>query len=114
LRHHAPRSQHPYRCVNAQRDWNRRLRCGAAPISLFDAEAIECRIAAEVKDFRGEDFLPAQELLRVGRSVPLLIAAAQEALAQADVCWRHQNRAEKQSWGVVIGSGGGTPDFTAE
>ncbi len=87
---------------------------GVAAISLFDAAGLDCRIAAEVKNFRGEDFMSAQELRRVGRSVPLLIGAADQALAQAGVCWRTQSLADKQAWGVIIGSGGGTPDFTEE
>ncbi len=87
---------------------------GVAPNSLFDAGPLDCRIAAEVKDFRGEDYMSAQELRRVGRAVPLLIAAANEAFAQAGICWRHHSVADKQSWGVAIGSGGGTADFAEE
>lgn len=71
-------------------------------------------IAAEVKDFRNEDLMSAQELRRVGRAAPLLIAAANEAFALAGICWHHHSVADKQSWGVVIGSGGGTADFTEE
>ncbi len=89
-------------------------RSGVGPISRFAAEALDCRIAGEVKNFRAEDFLTAQELRRVGRSVPLMIAAVAEAFAQAGIDWRDQPVAAKQAWGVVIGSGGGTPDFTEE
>lgn len=89
-------------------------RSGVGPITRFDAEALDCRIAAEVKNFRAEDFMTAQELRRVGRSVPLMIAALAEAFSQAGIDWRELAVADKQAWGVVIGSGGGTPDFTEE
>lgn len=87
---------------------------GVALITLFDAEGLDCRIAAEIKNFSADDFITRQEIRRVGRAVPLLIAAAGEALSRAGICWQSLTTQEKQSWGVVIGSGGGTPDFTEE
>jgi 3-oxoacyl-[acyl-carrier-protein] synthase II len=87
---------------------------GVAAITLFNADHLDCRVAAEVKNFHGEDSLSRQEARRVGRAVPLLLAATQEALKQAGACWQRLSLAEKQSWGVIIGSGGGTPDFTEE
>ncbi|HSQ12906.1 MAG TPA: beta-ketoacyl-[acyl-carrier-protein] synthase family protein, partial [Candidatus Deferrimicrobium sp.] len=87
---------------------------GIGPITSFDAEGLECRVAAEVKNFRTDSFFSAQEARRVGRAVPLLIAATEEALGRAGICSQRLALDEKQSWGVVIGSGGGTPDFTEE
>jgi len=87
---------------------------GVGPITSFNAEGLECRVAAEVKDFRTDSFFSAQEARRVGRAVPLLIAATEEALGRAGICSASLAIEEKQSWGVVIGSGGGTPDFTEE
>jgi 3-oxoacyl-[acyl-carrier-protein] synthase II len=87
---------------------------GIAAISLFKADNLDCRVAAEVKNFHCEDSLSRQEARRVGRAVPLLLAATREALRQAGTCWQHLSLEDKQSWGVVIGSGGGTPDFTEE
>jgi 3-oxoacyl-[acyl-carrier-protein] synthase II len=87
---------------------------GVAAITLFNADNLDCRVAAEVKNFHCEDSLSRQEARRVGRAVPLLLAATQEALTQAGLCWQRLSLAEKQSWGVIIGSGGGTPDFTEE
>jgi len=46
--------------------------------------------------------------------VPLILTATREALGRAGICWERQSVAEKQSWGVIMGSGGGTPDFTEE
>jgi 3-oxoacyl-[acyl-carrier-protein] synthase II len=87
---------------------------GVGAITLFDAEDLECRIAAEVKNLPTEISLTQQEARRVGRAVPLLRVATEEALRGAGVCWPRLSLEEKQSWGVVIGSGGGTPDFTEE
>lgn len=84
---------------------------GIGAISLFDADGMECRVAAEVKDFAAEDFLSLQEMRRVGRAVPLLIAATAEALERARICWQRLTIEEKQAWGVIVGSGGGTTDF---
>jgi 3-oxoacyl-[acyl-carrier-protein] synthase II len=87
---------------------------GVGPITAFNAEGLECRIAAEVKGFRIDKILSAQEARRVGRAVPLAIAATEEALQRAGICSQDLPIDEKQAWGVIIGSGGGTPDFTEE
>jgi 3-oxoacyl-[acyl-carrier-protein] synthase II len=87
---------------------------GVGAITSFDCEDLTCRIAAEVKAFRPEDYLPPQDLKRVGRAVPLLLAAVQEGLGRAGIDWRELSLAERRSWGVIVGSGGGTPDFMEE
>jgi 3-oxoacyl-[acyl-carrier-protein] synthase II len=87
---------------------------GVAAITLFKADNLDCRVAAEVKNFHCEDSLSRQEMRRVGRAVPLLLAATQEALRQSGTCWQRLSLEEKQSWGVVIGSGAGAPDFMEE
>ncbi len=87
---------------------------GVGPITSFDCEGLTCRIAAEVKGFRAEDYLEPQDLKRVGRAVPLLLAAAQEGFARAGIHWDRLSLDERRTWGVVIGSGGGAPDFTEE
>ena len=80
--------------------------------SSFDPESLSCRIAGEVKNFKPEDYLAPRELKRVGRAVPLAIAATKEALGVARVCLHETSLEEKRSWGVVLGSGGGTPDLS--
>src|SRR5437773_836866 len=81
-------------------------------ITGFDQEPLSCRIAGEVKNFHSDGYLPANELKRMGRAVPFAIAATQEALQLARLSPESFNLEEKQSWGVVLGSGGGTPHFT--
>ena len=83
-------------------------------ITGFDPEPLSCRIAGEVKNFHSDGYLPANELKRMGRAVPFAIAATQEALQLARLSPESFSLEEKQSWGVVLGSGGGTPDFTEE
>lgn len=87
---------------------------GVAKIALFDAERLDCQVAAEIKNFAVDKILQPQDAKRVGRAVPLLLTAAREALQCAGICSHALTREEKQSWGVVIGSGGGAPDFTEE
>ena len=87
---------------------------GVDQISLFDPSALSCQIAGEVKDFHPEAYLSPKDLKRVGRSVSLAIAAATEALQSARVNPEFMTLDERRSWGVVLGSGGGAPDFTEE
>ena len=90
------------------------IRAGASGVDLirsFDPESLPCQIAAEVKDFHGETYLDSKQRKRVARAVPLGIAAAEEALRNARLDFRTFDLQEKRSWGVILGSGGGTPDF---
>jgi 3-oxoacyl-[acyl-carrier-protein] synthase II len=92
----------------------RRGLSGINTISLFDAERLPSRVAGEVKNFHPETFLPANELRRVGRAVPLAIAATCEALGNARLTTASMTLDERRTWGVVLGSGGGASDFTEE
>ena len=96
------------------RDATRSGRSGIDTIASFDPESLSCRIAGEVKNFKPESYLSPRELKRVGRVVPLAIAATKEALHVARVCLQETSLEEKRSWGVVLGSGGGAPDFVEE
>jgi len=87
---------------------------GVGTIALFDPSALPCQIAGEIEGFRSEDYLSAKELRRVARAVPLAIAATREALESAQVAGASMTLEEKRSWGVVLGSGGGAPDFMEE
>ena len=84
---------------------------GIAQIDSFDAAALSCRVAGEVKDLNLERILPDRERKRTGRAAHLAIAATDEALRRAGVCADHLDLAQRQSWGVILGSGGGTADF---
>jgi 3-oxoacyl-[acyl-carrier-protein] synthase II len=84
---------------------------GIDTISLFDPSSLPCQIAGQIKDFHPEDYLSPKDLKRVGRAVPLAIAATKEALQAARVEVATLDLEERRSWGVILGSGGGTPDF---
>ena len=91
------------------------IRAGVSGIDVlrsFDARSLPCRVAAEIGDFKPDAYLAERDLKRVGRSVPLAIAAAEEAFASGHVNPGAMSVEEKRSWGIVLGSGGGTPDFT--
>ncbi len=87
---------------------------GIDRISSFDPSRLSCRVAGEVKDVKLDEMLPPRELKRTGRAVHLAIAASLEALERAAVCPEGMSLAERQSWGVILGSGGGTADFVEE
>jgi 3-oxoacyl-[acyl-carrier-protein] synthase II len=95
-------------------DATRSGRSGIDTIASFDPGSLSCRIAGEVKKFQPENYLSPRELKRVGRVVPLAIGATKEALLAARVCLQEMSLEEKRSWGVVLGSGGGAPDFIEE
>lgn len=65
---------------------------GVGPITLFDASDYQVRIAAEVKDFNPENYLPAKETRRRDRFELFAAAAVQEALAQSGLQITDSNR----------------------
>ncbi len=87
---------------------------GVKTISRFDASSYPVRIAGEVNGFREKDHVSAKDLPHVSRAAPMAIAATQEALADAGLDWERMTRAELQQIGVVLGSGGGSQEFTEE
>ncbi len=54
--------------------------CGIGPITRFDASNLAVRIAAEVKDFRPEDYLPEKLIRQTDAFTQYAYAAAEEAL----------------------------------
>ncbi len=78
-------------------------RSGAAPITLFDTAAFPVKIAAEVKNFKAEDFMPLKRMDRTGRCGQFAIAAAKMALESAELDLTAVNR---QRMGVVIATTG--------
>ena len=76
-------------------------RSGTVPITRFDASGFTTRIAGEVRDFDPRDRLGPKEARRTDRYVQLAVAAAQDALASAELTIGPRN---ERRVGVLIGT----------
>jgi 3-oxoacyl-[acyl-carrier-protein] synthase II len=80
---------------------------GVRRIESFDASASGVKIAGEVRDFDWEAELNIKDRKHVPRAVPLALAAAREAVADAGIEPEALTLEERRSIGVEIGTGGG-------
>lgn len=87
-------------------------RSGVRRIEAFDPSDHQVQIAAEVDDFQWPAQLPSKDQKHVPRTVPLLLRAATEAFADADIEPKELSLDERRSFGVEIGTGGGGFAFT--
>jgi 3-oxoacyl-[acyl-carrier-protein] synthase II len=87
---------------------------GVRRISHFDASAIEVQIAGEVPDFDELAWVEKKERKHVSRVLPLAMCAATEALTSAGVDSNSLPIEERRRFGVIIGTGGGSQEFTEE
>lgn len=74
---------------------------GVAPITLFDSSPLQVHIAAEVKNFKPENFMDAKEARRRDRFEQFTVAAAREALAHSGLQITEENSGRI---GVIISS----------
>ena len=90
--------------IGTEQTWGAALagRSGIAPVSLFDASSLPCRIAGEVKGFDPRDFLDQKEVKKMARFIQFAIAASEFAIAHARLQMQKEN-AERV--GVYVGSG---------
>ena len=65
-------------------------------------------------DFDESAFVEPKERQHVSRAVPLAVAAAREAVADAGIEPQRMKREQLRTIGVLIGSGGGSQEFTEE
>lgn len=89
-------------------------RSGVRRISHFDANDIPVQIAGEVKDFDELAWVERRERKHVSRVLPLALAAASEALKTAGLDVTSLSLEAKRRIGVILGSGGGSQEFTEE
>ncbi|MEH6696457.1 MAG: beta-ketoacyl-ACP synthase II [Hyphomonas sp.] len=98
--------------------WERLIagKSGAGRIDVFDPEDMPCKIAFQVPWTNGrgggtgdphafdpDKFVSPKELRRIDEFILYAIAAAEEAVEDAD--WRPQDEESKERTGVMIGSG---------
>jgi 3-oxoacyl-[acyl-carrier-protein] synthase II len=79
---------------------------GVGPITRFDASALSCRIAGEVKGFNPEDYFEKRDVARTDRVQQLALAAAQEAIRDSRLDLDAEDR-ERVAVYVTSGIGGG-------
>ena len=86
-------------------------RSGIANITRFDASALACRFAGEVKGFNVEDYIPAKEARHMDTFIHFGMAASIQAVRDAGLATGDalsEDQAERI--GVMVGSGiGGLP-----
>jgi 3-oxoacyl-[acyl-carrier-protein] synthase II len=85
---------------------------GVGRITQFDASELAVQIAGEVRGFDELAWVSAHERKHVSRGVPLGIAAATEALADAGLAPESMNLEAKRRIAVILGTGGGAQDFS--
>ncbi len=83
---------------------------GLGPITLFDGSRLESRVAAEVKNFDPEAYLPPKTAKRMARFSQFAVVAAMEAWNDAKL----EGACDLDRTGVVIGNGIGGNEVDCE
>jgi 3-oxoacyl-[acyl-carrier-protein] synthase II len=84
-------------------------------ITRFDTSGYAVQVAGEVPDeFDEKLYVEVKDRPHVSRAVPLAAASVSEALEDAGLDTHSMSRDELRQIGVIVGSGGGSQDFTEE
>ncbi|MBB1162411.1 beta-ketoacyl-ACP synthase II [Aquariibacter albus] len=88
---------------------------GIGPVTKFDASALACRFAGEVKGFNVEDYFPAKEARHMDTFIHYGLAASLQAVADAGLPTGDALSPEQaERIGCLVGSGiGGLPMIEA-
>ena len=89
-------------------------RSGVRRISRFDVGEISVQIAGEIPDFDELAWVEKRGRKHVSRVLPLAVAAASEAMSTAGFDTAGLPIETRRRIGVIIGSGGGSQEFTEE
>jgi len=88
---------------------------GVSRITRFDPSAYQVQVAGQVSDeFDEKKYVQIKDRPHVSRAVPLAAASVAEAVADAGLDVNAMSRDELRGIGVIVGSGGGSQDFTEE
>ena len=87
---------------------------GVNRITRFDPSGHLVQVAGEVKGLDETVWVEPKDRPHVSRVVPLGATAAAEALQDAGVEWKTMTREQLRCVGVIVGSGGGSMEFSEE
>ncbi|WP_234117445.1 beta-ketoacyl-ACP synthase II [Clostridium hydrogenum] len=89
---------------NVEKFWDsiKNGKCGIDVIKAFDITDFKATLAAEVKDFKPEDYMEKKETKRMDRFCQFAMAAASEAVEDSKLDWE---TIDKERLGVILGSG---------
>lgn len=84
--------------------WNsiKEGRNGIDNITLFDTEDFKVKLAAEVKDFKAEDYIGKKDAKRLDRYTQLALVAAKECMKNSNI---DLEKIDRERFGVFFGSG---------
>ncbi len=87
---------------------------GVSRITSFDPAPFTVQIAGQVTGFNENSFVTPKDRPHVSRVTPFAVAAVEEALADSGIDPKRLSRDELRAIGVMVGSGGGSQEFTEE
>lgn len=85
---------------------------GVRRIQSFDPSEFDVQIAAEIPEFDWKSELNPKDRQHVPRTVPLVLAAAREAVRDSSIPMEELSLEERRRFGVLLGTGGGGLAFT--
>jgi 3-oxoacyl-[acyl-carrier-protein] synthase II len=88
---------------------------GVRRITRFDPTNFVVQVAGEIPpEFDEKEYVDVKDRPHVSRAVPLAVASVSEAVEDAGLQPREMSRDKLRGIGVIVGSGGGSQDFTEE
>jgi 3-oxoacyl-[acyl-carrier-protein] synthase II len=95
-------------CGNTvQETWDNLVagRSGIGAITKFDATDFACKIAGQVKEFQPDAYIDRKEQKKMDLFIQYAMAAAQDAMTMAGLAGTELSKAEREMFGISIGSG---------